>query len=63
MLVRYITEQMVIGISPERDSGPLGRMGTLVLALLGLYPQYSALRTILIGLRGDQVPTRTTGQE
>ena len=41
--------------SPERGSGLLVRLGTLVLALLGLYPQYSALHTILAGVRGVQV--------
>ena len=42
----------------EFNSGLLTRLVTPVLALLGLYPQYRALRSILLGLTASPDWTR-----
>ena len=37
----------------ETRSSPVTRLGTPLLALLGLYPQYRAIRCVLLGLTGN----------
>ena len=34
---------------PERDSQPVLRLLTMVLGLMGIYPQYTAIKTLLMG--------------
>ena len=47
----YSNSKCVLGfydLSPERGSDWLVRVGTILLAMLGLYPQYTAIVTVLM---------------
>ena len=41
-------KKIIYDLPPERGNHPVVRMGTMLLAAIGLYPQYTAIVTVLM---------------